>query len=64
MIPTQNSVLPTVYQDNNTRMDILKGQSPDNCDKVRDRSLSFNPSISRDTLMSSTKSSEAYHERM
>jgi len=34
MIPTQDSILPTVYQANNIGMDILKGQSPNNYDKV------------------------------
>ena len=63
-IPTQDSVLPTVYQANNTGMDILKGQSPDNYDEVRGRTLSRTSNISRDTSMSSTISSEAYHERI
>ena len=35
MNPTQNFVLPTVYQDNDTGMNILKEQSPDNYDDVR-----------------------------
>jgi len=41
MIPTQDSVLPTVYQANNTGMDILKEQSPDNYDEIRERMLSY-----------------------
>ena len=45
-------------------MDILKGQSPNSFDKVRDKSLSLNSSISKNTLMSSTKSFVAYHDRM
>ena len=53
-----------MYQDNDTGIDILKGKSPDNYNEVRGRSVSHNPSISRDTSMSSTKSSVAYHERM
>jgi len=61
---TQNYYLPTVYQDNDTGMDILKGKSPDNYNEVRSRLVSHNPSISRDTSMSSIKSSVAYHERM
>ena len=61
---TQNYCLPTVYQDNDTGMDILKGKSPDNYNKVRGRLFSHNSSISRDNSMSSTKSSVAYHERM
>ena len=63
-IPTQDSVLPTVYQANNTGMDILKEQSPDNYDEVRGRTLSHISNISRDTSISFTISSEAYHERM
>jgi len=62
--PTQNYCLPTVYQDNDTGMDILKEQSPDNFHEVRDRLFSHNFSISRNTSISSTKSSVAYHERM
>ena len=61
MIPTQDSILPTVYQANNTGMDILKGQSPNNYDEMRGRMFSC---ISRDTSMSFMISSEAYHERM
>jgi len=64
MNPTWNYCLPTVYQDNNTEMDILKGKSPDNYNEVRGRSVSCNPSISRNTSMSFTKSSVAYYERM
>jgi len=45
-------------------MDILKGSSSDNYNKVRGRSLSANTNISRDSSMSSTKSSIAYHEKM
>jgi len=62
--PTQNYCLPTMYQDNNTGMDILKEKSPNNYNEVRDRLVSCNPSISRDTSISSTKSSITYHERM
>jgi len=40
MTPTQNSVLPAVYQVNNTGMDILQGQAPDNYNKVRGRMFS------------------------
>jgi len=64
MIPTQNFILPTVYQDNNIGMDIPKEQSPDNYDDVRGRLLSFNPNISRNTSMFSMKSSVAYHKRI
>ena len=45
---TQNYCLPTMYQASNTRMDILKGRSPDNFDKVRGRMNSHNSSSSRD----------------
>jgi len=63
-IPTQDSILPTVYQANNIGMDILKGQSPDNYNKVRGRMLLHISHISRDTSMSSTISSKTYHKRM
>ena len=53
-----------MYQANNTGMDILKGWSPDNFDEMRGRMNSHNSSSSRDTSISSTKSSVAYHERM
>jgi len=45
-------------------MDILKGQSPDNNNEVRGRTLSYISNISRDISMSSTISSKAYHERI
>jgi len=45
-------------------IDFLTGPTPDNYNEIRDRTLSTNKSISRDTLMSSTKSSVIYHERM
>ena len=62
--PTQNSILPTVYQVNNTGMDILKGWASDNCNKMRERMFSQSSNVSRDTSMSSTKSSVVYHKRM
>jgi len=49
---------------NNMGMDFPTGPIPDNYDEVRGRNLSTNRSISRDTSMSSTKSSVVYHERM
>jgi len=63
-IPTQDSILPTVYQANNIGIDILKGQSPDNYNEVRGRTLSRILNIFRDTSMSSIISSKAYHERI
>ena len=56
--------LPTVYTASNTEMDILSGPSPDNYDKMRGRPLSTNANISRDSSMSSMRSSVAYHERI
>ena len=45
-------------------MDFLAGPAPDNYDEVRDRNLSTNRKISRDSSMSSAMFSVAYHERM
>jgi len=45
-------------------MNIQSGPAPNNFDEVRGRILSSNGIISRDVLMSSTKSSVVYHERM
>ena len=41
-----SQTLPTVYQDINIEIDILKGYSPDNYNKVRGRMLSYNSNIS------------------
>jgi len=49
---------------NNTGMDLFAGPYPKNYNEVRGRSLSTNKCTSRDSLMSSTKSSVAYHDRM
>ena len=49
MIPTRNFLLPTMYQDSNTGMNIPKGQSPDSYDEMRGRLLLLNSSISRNT---------------
>jgi len=49
---------------NNTGMDIFIGSSPDNFDEIRGRSLSTKGNISRDSSMSSTKSSIVYHKKM
>ena len=56
--------LPTVFPSTYTGMDILSGKIPDNYDKVRGRTVSLLPQLSRASSMSSTKSSVAYHERM
>jgi len=40
------------------------GPSPDNYDEVRGRTISPSVQISRDSLVSSTKSSVAYYKRM
>ena len=56
--------LPTVAFSNYTGMDIFSGTTPDNYDEVRGRPLSTNVNISRDSSMSSARSSVAYHEKM
>ena len=63
-IPTQTFILPTVSFSNNTGMNIFAEPFPDNYDKVRSRSLSTNKHTSRNSSMSSTKSSVAYHKKM
>ena len=60
---SQASSLPTMFP-NNMGMDFPTGPIPDNYNEVRGRTLSTNKSISRDTSMSSTKSSVLYHERI
>ena len=45
-------------------MDLLSEPAPDNYNEVRGRNLSTNRSVSRDLLMSSARSSVAYHERI
>jgi len=45
-------------------VDFPTGPIPDNYDEMRGRTLSTNKSISRDTSMSSTRSSVVYYERM
>jgi len=45
-------------------MDIFAGFAPDNYNKVRGRTLLTKEQTSRDSSMSSTKLSIAYHERM
>jgi len=60
----QASTLPTVFPSRSIEMDFLAGSSPDNFDKVRGKSLSTNKNISRDSSMSSTKSSVTYYKRI
>ena len=64
MTPVQSFTLLTVFQANNIGMDILKGSSPDNYDKVRVKSLLANTNISEDSSISSTISFVMYHEKM
>ena len=45
-------------------MDILKEQSSNNYNEVRDRLLLCNSSISKNTSISSAKSSKVYYERI
>jgi len=45
-------------------MDILPGYSPDNYDEMRGRRVSHKLQGSRDSFMSSTKSSVIYNKRM
>jgi len=63
-IPPTNTNLPTVEPCNTIGMDISKGQNPDNYDDVRGRKPSQSPTGSRDTLMSSSTSSNIYYKRM
>ena len=61
----QSFQLPTVFSSNHTEMDqFFVGPSPDNYNKVRGRTISPSIQISRDSSVSSTKSSVAYYERM
>ena len=64
MIPIQTFELPTVSFSSNTEMNIFTGPSPNNYNEVRSKSLSTKGNISRDSSMSSSKSSVAYHEKM
>ena len=63
-IPIQTFALSTVSFSNNTGMDIFAGPSSDNYDEMRGRSLSTKEYISRDSSMSSIKSSVVYHEKI
>ena len=61
----QSFQLPTVFSSNHTGMDqFFTGPSPDNYNEVRGRTISPSIHVSRDLLVSSTKSSTAYHERI
>ena len=64
MSNSQQSSLPTVSLINSMGMDKSSGASPRNNVKIRGRSSSIEINLSRDTSMSSTHSSVAYHERM
>jgi len=66
MTNSQAFSLPTVFPSNSMEIDFLPGPTPepDNHNEVRGRNLSTNRSISKDSSISLTKSSVAYHERM
>jgi len=61
----QSFQLPTVFSSNYTGVDkFFAGPSPDNYDEVRGRTSSPNIQVSRNSSVSPTKSSVAYHERI
>ena len=61
----QSFQLPTVFLSKYTGMDnIFTETAPDNYDEVRGRTLLSNIQVSRNSLVSFTKSSVVYHERM
>jgi len=62
--PSQTNTLPTVDLFNNTGIDFLKGQTPDNNDGVRGRKLSYSSNSSRDNSMLSMAFLRLYHEKM
>ena len=64
MTNSQAFSLPTVFPSSSMEMDFLPEPIPDNHNEVRGRNLFTNSSISRDLLMSSTKSSVTYHEKI
>jgi len=54
-----------VYSTNYTEIDgLFSGPSPDNFDEMRGRTPTSKSQVSRDSSLSSTKSSVAYHERI
>ena len=61
---SQQVSLPTVFPTNSTEMDKSLGISLSNNVEVRERTLSIQINLSKDTSMSSTCSSTIYHERM
>ena len=61
---SQESVLPTMFPTNHMGMDIPTGFVLVNSFEVRGRTSSTKKNLSRDSLMSSTRSSIIYHERM
>ena len=60
----QSFQAPTVSHISNTRMDFFAGNIPDNYDEVRGRSLSTKENLSKDSSMSSIKSSIVYYEKI
>ena len=64
MSPAFTSKLPTVSSTNYTGMDFPTGPLLDNYNEVRGRSPFIDKNTSRDSSMSSTKSSVAYHKKM
>jgi len=60
----QDFQLPTVFSLNCTEMDILPGYSSNNYDEVRGRRVSYKSQGSRNSSISSTKSSVIYHEKI
>ena len=64
MSPAFTSKLPTVSSMNHTGMDFPTGPLLNNYNEVRGRSPFIDKNISRDSSMSSTKSSVAYHKKM
>ena len=61
----QSFQLPTVFSSNHTGMDQFFAEpSPDNYDEVRGKIISPSAQVSRDSLVSSTKSSITYYERI
>jgi len=64
MYSQQTIDIPTVSSSTNTVMDLLYRNISDNYNEVRGRTSSPKPQSFKVSLMSSTKSSVAYHERM
>ena len=60
----QAFTLPTVFLSRSIGMDFLAEPSSDNFNEMRDRPLSTNRNIFRDSSMSFTKSSVAYHKKI